>query len=82
MLIQQNKELQATVILLQEQMKAMAQGFTKLQNFVEDKVSKLEVENTELKNKLLNMEKQQAPSIYSSFTNVRASIDNRKEETT
>lgn len=35
----------------------MNQKFSNLQNYVEDKLNKMEVEQTDLKNRLLNVEK-------------------------
>lgn len=47
----------------------MSSSFQKLQNFVTDKINKLEIENSELKNKLLNCEKikSNGSSVFSSF---------------
>lgn len=55
---------------------------SRLQNFVEDKISKMEVEQTELKNRLLNIEKQKiierSPSLVSRYT--KGSFDNRTND--
>lgn len=49
--------LQTTITKLTEQMKQMTQTFSKFQNYVEDKLSKIEVEQTDLKNRMLNLDR-------------------------
>jgi hypothetical protein len=45
------------VTSLKDTIKQLSHSFLKLQNFVEQKVTKMEMENAELKNKLLQIEK-------------------------
>lgn len=60
--------------------------FSKFQNYVEDKLNKMEVEQTDLKNRLLNVEKQRmidhSPSPISPLTTLtqKNTLDNRVQD--
>ncbi len=62
----------------------MNQNFSKFQNYVEDKLTKLEVEQTDLKSKVLSLEKtkhaDRSLSLISPALSNRQTIDSRIQD--
>ena len=62
-------------------MRHMTTNFGKLQNSVEDRLSKMEIEQVELKNKILNLEKNRIEcSSPSALSDYRSPRDSKKYE--
>ncbi|CDW88195.1 UNKNOWN [Stylonychia lemnae] len=84
LLITRNKDLETKVTQLHDSVRVIIQNFQTFQNYVEDKINQLEVENTDLKNRLLNNEKQRLQSDRSnsliSPLQSKPSIDFRTKE--
>ena len=82
----QNKELANAIGQFSESLRIMNGQFSKFQNYVEDKFNKMEVEQTDLKNRLLNVEKvrmiDHSPSPISPLATLtqKNTIDNRAQE--